>query len=358
MRPTLRTLLVGLLVGALSGAVVGALAGQAAADGTGGSTVISRGVAFDLVNTNDTHLLCLPDGDDYVVEARLIGPRDEVLGRAGSRRINVLVHDAGTGGWFWGMDSPRRYDYARQLARRGETSLVLTRLGYDENGLGSGRDTCLGAQATMLHQVVQHLKSGSYRFTGDVGTTTPHAGHVVVHGHGVGAAVAQLEASTFDDVEGLVLMSWTDTQFTSRAIAEATRQGTTCLSADYASFGETRADYRDLLFASAPARVQRQAARQRNDVPCGDVLSLGAMVTSLTLGTGDIEAPALLLFGDQDVRTRAGAAERQADRFRSSEAVRTRTFSGAGSALPLERSAPRVRREVLSFLATTRGGRD
>ena len=354
MTRTLRTLLVGLLVGALSGALVGALAGQATAEG-GRPTVISRQVAFELVNTNDTDLLCLPDGEEYVVRARLVGPRKQVLGRAGAQRINLLVHDAGTGGWFWGMDSPRRYDYARQLARRGETSLVLTRLGYDENRLDSRRDTCLGAQATMLHQVVQHLKSGQYRFTGDVGTTTPHAGHVVVHGHGTGAAVAQLEASTFDDVEGLVLMSWTDNQFSQRAVAEATRQGTTCLgAADYAGFGESRADYRSLLFASAPASVQRRAARLRNDVPCGDVLSLAGMVTALTLGTGDIEAPALLLYGDRDARTRDGAADQQAARFRSSESVHTRTFRGAGSALPLERRAPQVRREVLTFLGGLR----
>ncbi len=355
MTRTLRTLLVGLLVGALTGALAGALAAQASAAPSGPATVISREVVFDLVNANDTHLACLPDGEEYAVTARLVGPRKAVLGRAGAPRVNVLVHDTGTGGWFWGMDSPRRFDYARQLARQGETSLVLTRLGYDENPLGSGRDTCLGAQATMLHQVVQHLKSGNFRFTGDVGTTTPHAGHVVVHGHGVGSAVAQLEASTFDDVEGLVLMSWTDLQFSQRAVAEATRQGTTCLgAADYASFGESRADYRSLLFSSAPARVQRQAARLRNDVPCGDVLSLGTMVTSLALGTSDIEAPVQLLFGAQDARIRDGAADQQADRFSSAESVRTRTFPGAGSALPLERKAPQVRREVLTFLGGLR----
>ncbi len=356
MTSTLRTLLAGLLVGALTGALVGAVAGQAVAGPADEQRVISRQVAFDLVNTNDTDLLCVPDGRDYTVTARLVGPRGDVLGLDGATRINVLVHDAGTGGWFWGLDSPRRFDYARKLARRGETSLVLTRLGYDQNALDSGRDTCLGAQATMLHQVVQHLKSGNFRFTGPVGTTTPAAGHVVVHGHGLGAAVAQLEASTFDDVEGLVLMSWTDNRFSQRAVQESVRQGVRCLGADYAGFGETRRDFRELLFASAPTRVQRTAVRLRNDVPCGDVLSLAGMVTSLTLGTGSIEAPALLLFGADDARIREGAAEEQAHRFRSSTAVRTRTFPGTGSALPLEQRAPQVRREVLSFLHTLRLG--
>jgi pimeloyl-ACP methyl ester carboxylesterase len=89
-------------------------------------------------------------------------------------------------------------------------------------------------------------------------------------------------------------------------------------------------------------------------VPRRDEQSLAGMVTARTLGTGDIEAPALLLYGDRDARTRDGAADQQAARFRSSESVHTRTFRGAGSALPLERRAPQVRREVLTFVGGLR----
>ena len=159
-RPSLRragrTLLAGLLAGAHTGALVGAVAGQssAAADP---QRVISRDVVFTLTNHNDTSVPCLADGEDHTVAARLVGPREEVLGHAGSTRIHVLVHDAGTGGWFWNLQGQRRYDYAGRLAKRGETSLILDRLGFDASPLADGRATCLGAQATMLHQVVQLL---------------------------------------------------------------------------------------------------------------------------------------------------------------------------------------------------------
>lgn len=350
-----RTLLVGLLAGALSGALVGAVAGQSTAAGTEQrderQPVITRDVVFTLTNTNDTDVACAADGSTYTVAGRLVGPQDEVLGRAGSTRINVLVHDAGTGGWFWNLGSGR-HDYAGRLAARGETSLVLDRLGFDASPLADGRSTCLGAQATMLHQVVQHVKSGIYRYTDRPGAAVPHGAQVIVHGHGVGAAVAQLEAATFDDVEGLVVMGWNDTGASPAAVREATRQTSTCLGDDYASYGATPADFAALLFASASKAVQRRALVERNDTPCGDVTSLLGTLGALGLGTGSIEPPVLVLAGGRDARM-DGDAQAQAQRFDSAESVTARTFARAGSALPLERQAPQVRRTVLSWLDST-----
>lgn len=356
-RRATRTLLVGLLAGAVSGALVGALAAQGAAAESGArgerQPVITRDVVFTLTNTNDTSVPCVADGATYTVAGRLVGPRDEVLGRAGSTRINVLVHDAGTGGWFWNLTSSPRHDYAGRLAARGETSLVLDRLGFDASPLSDGRATCLGAQATMLHQVVQHVKSGIYLFADRPGAAVPHGSQVVLHGHGVGAAVAQLEASEFDDVEGLVVMGWNDAGASQAAIGEAARQTRTCFSDDFASYGATPADFSSLLFASATRSVQRRAAAQRNDTPCGDVTSLLGTLGALGLGTGSVEPPVLVLQGGRDARTRDGDAQDQAQRFRSAESVTARTFPRAGSALPLERQAPRVRRTVLSWLDAT-----
>lgn len=350
-----RTLLVGLLAGALSGALVGAVAGQSTAAGAerrgDRQPVITRDVVFTLTNTNDTDVPCVADRSTYTVAGRLVGPRDEVLGRAGSTRINVLVHDAGTGGWFWNLGSGR-HDYAGRLAAQGETSLVLDRLGFDASPLSDGRSTCLGAQATMLHQVVQHVKSGIYRYTDRPGAAVPHGAQVVLHGHGVGAAVAQLEAAEFDDVDGLVVMGWNDTGASQAAVREAARQTSACLGDDYASYGATPSDFTSLLFASASEAVQRRALAQRNDTPCGDVTSLLGTLGALGLGTGSIEPPVLVLQGGRDART-SGDAQDQAQRFRSAESVTARTFARAGSALPLERQAPQVRRTVLTWLDAT-----
>ena len=143
----------------------GHAAGGAQAASGGGADVVSRDVAFSLVNANSTADACSSDGRTYRVRGQLVGPRREVLG-ANADRVDVLVHGLGTGSWLWHLREQPAYDYAAGLARAGETSLVLDRLGYGASPIPGGNDTCLGAQADMLHQVVQHLHSGLYRFAG------------------------------------------------------------------------------------------------------------------------------------------------------------------------------------------------
>lgn len=317
--------------------------------------VIARTVAFSLVNTDDTLLSCAPDQRPHTVRARLVGPRSRVLGTARDGRMNVLVHDAGTGSWFWNQRRTPAYDYAGQLGRRGELSLVLDRLGYDSSPLADGRDTCLAAQATMLHQVVQKLYSGDYRYAaagrGKRPSNPPNATRVVVHGHGTGATIAQLEAARYDDTEGLVLMSWPGVSSSSAAVAQAREQAAACLrGATYAAYGPSAAAFRRLLFVTAPGSVQRAAARLRNPTPCGDVTSLPSALLGSGSSAARVEVPVLVMYGSRDARVRAGSTAAAARMFRGSERVTPVTVPGAGSALPLERSAPRTRSAVLSWL--------
>jgi len=313
--------------------------------------VIVRTVQFPLVNTNDSPVACFPDRRGYPVRARLVGPRSKVLGVGREGRINVLVHDAGTGSWFWNQSRTPAYDYAGQLGRRGELSLVVDRLGYDRSPLRDGTDTCLGAQVHMLHQLIQKLYAGNYRFTGNRRVDPPHAGRVVVHGHGTGATIAQLEAAQFDDTEGLVLMSWPGVSSSGAAVAQVRDQVGACLrGAGYAAFGRSPAAFRSLLFATAPAAVQRAATRQRNATPCGDVTSLASALLGSGSTAARVEVPVLVMYGSRDSRVRPGAAAAAGRMFRGSEAVTPVTVPGAGSALPLERSAPRTRSAVLSWL--------
>ena len=142
----------------------------AAHAGTAGGDVVARDVVIAVENTNATPVACAPDDKSYVLHAQLVGPRHEVLG-ANVPRMNVLVHDLATGSWFWHLRRHPAYDYAGKLAAAGETSLVLDRLGYGASRLPEGNATCLGAQADMLHQVVQHLRSGRYRFEGSMQAT-------------------------------------------------------------------------------------------------------------------------------------------------------------------------------------------
>lgn len=313
--------------------------------------IVSKPVSIEVRNTNETGVLCVADGRTYELRGRLVGTARAVNGRSGPQRMNILVHDFTAGGWFWHLRQHPAYDYATKLAKRGELSLVLDRLGYDGSPLPDGTGTCLGAQAQMLHQVVQHVRSGTYEFTRDRRTTPVHAAHVVLHGHSVGAAIAQLEAGTFDDVDGLVLMSWSDSSASSRAVRAASEQVGACLGgADYASYGGSAAEYRALLFRTAPAAVQQTATRLRSPDPCGDATSLAATLLASGIAARRVDVPVLLLFGGQDVQVRSDAADAQSRAYAGDVEVTTRTVAGAASALPLEASAPATRRLVVRWL--------
>ncbi|WP_121258010.1 alpha/beta hydrolase [Nocardioides ferulae] len=364
-RASLRTATAGALVlGALAAGslaaptapAVAAVAGVTAPK-AGGAEVVTRRVTFTLDNSNESALPCLADGELHEVRGRLVGPAGQLTGST-LHRVNVLVHDVSTGGWFWNLRRHPAFDYAGNLARRGEVSLVLDRLGHGRSPLADGTGTCLGAQAQMLHELVQHLYSGKYAAADG---HAPAATHVVLHGHSAGAAIAQLTASIDRDVEGLVLMSWSDLAPSTTALTEAATQTATCLTGGetfgdrehYALFGGTDAAYRKLLFASAPAAVQRAATARRTPTPCGDALSLAGLLTSGNLAKLRVDVPVLLLFGGKDALLGGAAAALQPGSYAPSADVTTRTFPGAGSALPLEKQAPKVRRAVVRWLRST-----
>lgn len=336
------------VLGVLSALAATLLATPTAAPsaGTAAPRIDSRGVVFDVENTNATSILCVPDNQSYQLRGRMVGPTKDLDGLGGAMRVNVLVHDIGTGAWFWNLQGNPTYDYATQLAEKGETTLVLDRLGYGASPLADGDATCLGAQADMLHQVVQHLTSGNYDYTDPADGSVPNAAHVVTHGHGVGAAIAQAEAAEFDDVAGLVLMSWTDSGATPLAARYAARQARDCLSADYAPFAATKKDFRDIMFASATAAVQRAAAQRQSEDPCGDVTSLPGL--GLAPGAAQVDAPVLLLYGAKDKLIRSSARETQKSAYPTE--VTMKVFPGAGSSLPLEKQAGKVRAAVLRWL--------
>ncbi len=346
--------LVGLLaaLATVLGLVLVAPATPADAAGRGART-ISRTVIFTVRNTaGNTSVLCSGDDANHKIRARLVGPRQKVYGRAGSIRINVLVHDVGTGAWFWNLPGQRnrRYDYASRLAAQGQLSLVVDRLGYDRSPLRDGDRTCLGAQAEMLHQLVIRARSGDYRFVGDR-HSVPAASFAAVHAHGQGALVAQIEAATFDDVDGLILMGWSDGSMSSREQQENQREQDTCSgSADYASYGSGPRQFDRLLFSSAPRAVRSAARRLRNQAPCGDVSSLNAAQFDAQQHNDEIEAPVLLMYGKRDARVGAGAVPAQRQMYTGAPSVSVRRYARTGSALTLERTAPQVQRDALTWL--------
>lgn len=334
----IRQLLAGVLV-------ISGLLTLPAATAQGTVAVSSVDVSFEVRNVNRTLVPCIADGRTHVLRGRLVGPAAALAADA-APRVNLLVHDITAGAWFWSLPGHPSRSYADELARAGEVSLVVDRLGYGASDHPAGHNTCLGAQADMVHQLLLALRTGTY-----ADGSGPAFEQVVLHGHSVGAAIAELAAATWGDADALVLMAWADSGASVRAIAEAAVQNSLCLTRDYAHYGQSDRAYRSLLFAAAPLDVQLTATALRNPDPCGDAMSLAQTVVLLNALTHAIDVPVLLLFGEKDALNRPDARVLQPLAYGPRAEVTAYTLAGAGSALPLE--VPELEETVLGWLAGT-----
>ena len=62
------------------------------------------------------------------------------------------------------------YDFSRQMASRGEISVVIDGLGYAPSDRPPGFGVCVGSQADIVHQIVTELRSGRYIATAAPGS--------------------------------------------------------------------------------------------------------------------------------------------------------------------------------------------
>lgn len=325
-------------------------------------SVVKRAVTFRVENVNRSILPCPSDGARYEIKGHLIGPAAKVApNRAGGRRaVTLYLHDFSSGAFFWNFSGVPRYDYAAGMARAGHASLVVDRLGYGSSGRPDGTQTCLGAAADIAHQIIASLRSGEYVANGG---SPPRFDTVALAGHGAGALIAHLEAFSFDDVDALVGMAHTP-QVTLQAFEHFYTNRTVCEAggqpahpggpSGYAYFGQSEAEFRASVFNSANPAVVDLATRLRGRDPCGDTASIvDALVRDLK-SLPSVKVPVLVVCGREDAITPDVACPHLRRRYVGSRDVSLVVVPKAGHALPLERTAPRLRRRVSAWL-TARG---
>ena len=129
---------------------------------------------------------------------------------------------------------------------------------------------------------------------------------MVLVGASFGGLIAQIEAYSFADIDGLVVMSWADEGFSPLAVLTFTQTVTGCVaglaslgSGGYAYFGQTEADYRHAFFYSADPATERRIATRPRD-PCGEEGSFAQGVLVDHLDVPRIHVPVLLMDGDRD----------------------------------------------------------
>jgi pimeloyl-ACP methyl ester carboxylesterase len=357
MRNTLRIPILSILF-----AVVVPLLGASGTDAAtpeAGVKVLKRPITFQVRNVNRSGLACPSDGAAYEVSGHLIGPASEIgpgvsVGRGA---VTLYLHDASFGEFFWSFSAAPRYDYAAAMARAGHASVVIDRLGYGSSGHPEGNQTCLGSDADIAHQIVGKLRSGEYVVKEG---ESPRFDRVALAGHSLGALIANVEASSFNDVDGLVAMSYTpqvtrlafEQFYAGRIVCEA--GGAPSMPGGpggYAYFGETAGDFDTRVFFSADPAVREIATRQRALDPCGDSASIiDALVYDLK-SLSRVKVPVLIVCGREDAATPSFACPYLRRRYVGSGDVSLRFIPKAGHALTLERTAPTLRHRVAKWLS-------
>lgn len=170
-----------------------------------GNRVVQIPVSFRVRNVNRSKVACPADGRTYTERGDLVAPAGDLTGRA--KTVTLYLHGLGLGKFFWRFRAVAGYDYAAALVRAGQAAVVVDRLGYHASGKPPGKKLCLGSQADIANQEVADLRDGRYRLTGH---HPPRFRRVVLAGHSFGGLIAQIEAYSFGNISGLIVMSYGD----------------------------------------------------------------------------------------------------------------------------------------------------
>lgn len=330
--------------------------------------VLEVPVRFNVVNTNTSGVPCPSEGLPYVIRGQLVGPQRTLTG-AGEKAVSLYLHGfdgtyaANGDAAHWRFQAVPGYDHASEMARAGHVSLVINMLGYDALNRPHGKRDCWGSQADVTHQIISALKSGQYAVEG----ASPVAfSKVILIGHDIGGAIAEIEAYSYQDIAGLVNLVWADSPqgsqpfilelFTQRALAcalggENAEDGG---PAGYVLFDPPPDQFRDLLFHNAEDAVIEAALSMLRRDPCGWVEHVFQVFVLNQVRLGEITVPVLLIYPEHDPVFTREAQERQQELFTGTRDVTTWILPDTGHIPMLERSAPQFR-ALLSDWLNSRG---
>ncbi|MGH2748422.1 MAG: alpha/beta hydrolase [Actinomycetota bacterium] len=211
---------------------------------------------------------------------------------------------------------------ARQLAGAGYGVFAIDRLGYGRSPYpGSGWALTVDSYVEMTHEMVTQIRSGTYRVTTDTCSGGEPVGRpaakVVLVGLSGGAAITELYATRYHDIDGIVPMAWSS-QGAGRRFGEAyvTTVASQWLEGkDYVYLFPPEPDgysqaCEDWIFytdgVSEDAVEQTCGPEYFGDVearmsPSGEAASLIYATQEIKAGVGLVgPTPALLVFADRD----------------------------------------------------------
>ena len=341
-----RLMVVGMLLSALGVATPGRSAGPA----------VEIPIAFSIVNTNTSRTApaCTPDGKRYTVRGVLAAP-SSALNDGANDSVTLYLHGSGDGS-TWNFTGFPGVDHIGEMAELGHVSVFMHMLGYGTSDPADGSAICYGSFADIAHQVVQHLRAGTY----DIGDKKALAfEHVALIGHSGGALAAELYAISYDDIDAVGIAGWADVVVTYPRLFEgAGRFAVACAGGGRSktSGGPTgwgrvfnESDLRDLLYNVDDQVLDAFVARYEDD-PCGILKDTGPLLaSSIVLSPLVVNIPVLVIYGDHDPFA-PGSFDIERARYASSNDVSLAVLPNSGHNLMHGRTAAAYRAVMSGWL--------
>lgn len=116
--------------------------------------------------------------------------------------VQVLLSGATYGHIYWDFPlRPEQYSYVQALTVTGYATFNLDRIGIGGSDHPSQELVTVESNAFVVHQIVQALRDGR------LGSFSK----IILVGHSIGSAIAQVEAATYADVDAIVITAFLHT---------------------------------------------------------------------------------------------------------------------------------------------------
>ena len=281
-------------------ATVGALASSGAATADGKDHVVQVPVAFPVTVVNQGLTPCLGDAAPVkaVIRGTLTGPADAV--EQATVPGAVFTHGDGYDETFNNFPD-ERYNVVKDLARRGHVSVTYDRLGYGDSDKPDGRTVCIGTEATVLHQIIEQLRAGSYQARGPA---KPAFTRVASLGHSAGGFVVEQEAGRFGDVDALGAISTGLPASSALVIQRATEQQLRCANPrtspnGYAGLEGTAEEFRADHIVNVEPKIADILTENRTKDACAGTLNIPNIAANSATNAATT-IPVLLVTGTND----------------------------------------------------------
>ncbi|UGQ12793.1 alpha/beta fold hydrolase [Yinghuangia sp. ASG 101] len=234
------------------------------------------------------------------------GPADQTLwgqlctpaGKPVPATVQVLVHGATYDHNYWDFPyEPETYSYVREAVGSGFATFAIDRLGSGSSSRPVSSALDLYGAGHTVHQVVQALRGGELG-----GRAFPK---VVTVGHSMGSGAVWSEASTYHDVDGVIITGLTHAYNSQGRGAAIAASAPANLYPEWAGLDDgylttipgTRGD---VFYNTALADPQVIAVDEQLKQPhaLGDLVSLDLVMTDGS--SGGIDVPVLLAMGERD----------------------------------------------------------